>query len=434
MGLASLRERAAHAHPRLVERGRPVRVLDDDRPGAISRSDRLGEPTRKYPKPLECRMELPFAELFAGIGLVRAALGPTWRCAYANDIDPHKARMYRAMFPDDPPEHLHLCDIWDTDAVTSRIGSPFLVTASFPCTDLSVAGRQHGLSGPGSGTFWAMATLLRRMASEGRPPSMLMLENVHGFVTGHGGRDFRAACTELSSLGYSLDAFALDARHFTPQSRPRLFVVGALGWEGKSDTEARPEALKLQALSRAMESMPAARWMGLRVPQPPERPCDVGSLLDSDGDWWPEEMVAAHLANMDRPHLDRLAGPGVVTACGFRRTRRGAARLEVRIDGLAGCLRTPRGGSGRQVVVQSEAGRVRMRWMTSAEYARLQGARHCGPVVSERQALFGYGDAVCVPAVSWLDCEVLSPLARKLCGFHPASYRREPSATTPARR
>jgi len=364
-------------------------------------------------------MELPFAELFAGIGLVRAALGSTWRCAYANDIDPSKAKMYRTMFPDDPSEHLHLCDIWDTNAVAARIGSPFLITASFPCTDLSVAGRQHGLAGSGSGTFWALAALLRRMMSEDRPPRMLMLENVHGFVTGNGGRDFRVACTELSSLGYVLDAFALDARHFTPQSRPRLFVVGALGWEGEPDAGARPEALKLRALSKAMESTPGARWMGLPAPPPPpERPCDVSSLLEPDGDWWSEELVAAHLANMDQSHLARLAGPEVVTACGFRRTRRGAARLEVRTDGLAGCLRTPRGGSGRQIVVRSEGGRVMMRWMTSVEYARLQGAEHCGAVVSERQALFGYGDAVCVPAVSWLDREVLSPLAKKLC-FHP---------------
>lgn len=357
---------------------------------------------------------LPFAEFFAGIGLVRAGLEPLWRCAYANDIDPSKARMYRAMFPDDPPGHFHLHDIWDTSAVAARVGSPFLATASFPCTDVSLCGMQRGLSGKASGTFWAFALVLRKMLSEGRAPKMLMLENVHGFATGNGGRDLRAACSELSSLGYSLDAFALDARRFTPQSRPRLFVVGALGWDGEAAPEGRPAALRLRALSEVMESTPGVRWMGLRAPPPPELSCRVESLLDQDGDWWSDEQVAAHLAKMDKIHLDRLAGPGAIIACGFRRTRRGAARLEVRTDGLAGCLRTPRGGSGRQIVVRSEAGKIRMRWMTSAEYARLQGARHCGPVVSERQALFGYGDAVCVPAVSWLDREILSPLAEHL--------------------
>ena len=386
--------------------------------------------------PLEPDMEpLLFAEFFAGIGLVRAGLGPLWRCEYSNDIDPSKARMYRAMFPGDPPEHLHLCDVWDTDSVAARVGSPFLAAASFPCTDLSLAGMQRGLGGKGSGTFWAFALVLRRMLSEGRAPRILMLENVHGLATGNGGRDLRAACSELSSLGYALDAFALDARHFVPQSRPRLFVVGALGWEGEAAPEGRPAALKLRALSEVMESMPNVRWMGLRAPAPPELPCRVESVLDPDdgANWWPEGQVTAHLAKMDRIHLDRLAGPAAITACGFRRTRRGAARLEVRTDGLAGCLRTPRGGSGRQVIVRSEGGEVRMRWMTSTEYARLQGARHCGPVVSERQALFGYGDAVCVPAISWLDREVLSPLAERLRRRSPgAGAGTAPSAASPA--
>jgi DNA (cytosine-5)-methyltransferase 1 len=374
---------------------------------------------------------LPFAEFFAGIGLVRAGLGPRWRCEYANDIDPFKAKMYRAMFPDDQPSHLHLCDIWDTDAVAARVGSPFLATASFPCTDVSLCGMQRGLDGKGSGAFWAFALVLRRMLSEGRTPRLLMLENVHGFATGNGGRDLRAACSELSSIGYALDAFALDARHFLSQSRPRLFVVGALGWDGKPNRGPRPEALRLRALSEVMESMPDVRWMGLRAAPPPELSCRVESVLDPDGDWWPGEQVEAHLAKMDPIHLARLAGPEPIVACGFRRTRRGAARLEVRTDGLAGCLRTPRGGSGRQVVVRSEGGRVRMRWMTSVEYARLQGARHCGPVVSERQALFGYGDAVCVPAVSWLDQEILSPLAEHLLRPRAAGAGTSPSAASP---
>jgi DNA (cytosine-5)-methyltransferase 1 len=376
---------------------------------------------------------LPFAEFFAGIGLVRAGLEPSWRCTYSNDISPSKARMYRALFPGDPPSHLHLCDVWDTNAVAERVGTPFLATASFPCTDLSVCGMQRGLDGKASRAFWAFAKVLRRMLSGSGAPRMLVLENVHGFVTGNGGRDFRTACSELSSLGYALDAFALDARHFVPASRPRLFVVGALGWADEPDLEPRPAALKLRALSEVMGSMAEVRWMGLRAPRPPELSCRVESLLDPDGDWWPDGQVTAHLAKMDKNHLDRLAGPGAVVACGFRRTRRGEARLEVRTDGLAGCLRTPRGGSGRQVVVRSGGGKIRMRWMTSTEYARLQGARHCGPVVSERQAMFGYGDAVCVPAISWLDREVLSPLAEHLLrsrtGAAPSAASPTPSTT-----
>ena len=90
--------------------------------------------------------------------------------------------------------------------------------------------------------------------------------------------------------------------------------------------------------------------------------------------------------------------------------REGGQRTEVRFDGLAGCLRTPRGGSGKQIVVAIDAGRLRMRWMSPREYARLQGAPDFPLVGGRNQQLFGFGDAVCVPAIQWVDRQVLTPL------------------------
>ena len=89
---------------------------------------------------------------------------------------------------------------------------------------------------------------------------------------------------------------------------------------------------------------------------------------------------------------------------------RDGQRAEVRFDGLAGCLRTPRGGSGKQIVIAVEAGRLRMRWMSPREYARLQGVPDFPLVGGRNQQLFGFGDAVCVPAVEWVDRHVLTPL------------------------
>ena len=83
---------------------------------------------------------------------------------------------------------------------------------------------------------------------------------------------------------------------------------------------------------------------------------------------------------------------------------------EVRVDGIAGCLRTARGGSSRQFVLQMGEGMVRARHMTAAEYARLQGAGDFRIRVPDTQAIFGFGDAVCVPAVQWVDRQVLTPL------------------------
>jgi len=94
----------------------------------------------------------------------------------------------------------------------------------------------------------------------------------------------------------------------------------------------------------------------------------------------------------------------------YRRKRDGRTRAEVRFDGVAGCLRTPRGGSAKQIVIVAEAGRLRMRWMSAREYARLQGAPDFPLVDNTIQNLFGFGDAVCVPAVQWIDRHVLSPI------------------------
>jgi DNA (cytosine-5)-methyltransferase 1 len=86
---------------------------------------------------------------------------------------------------------------------------------------------------------------------------------------------------------------------------------------------------------------------------------------------------------------------------------------EIRPDDVAGCLRTARGGSSKQAVVQAGHGQVRVRWMTPREYARLMGApEYRLDGLRRNQALFGFGDAVCVPVVTWLASHYLMPLLR----------------------
>ena len=75
---------------------------------------------------------------------------------------------------------------------------------------------------------------------------------------------------------------------------------------------------------------------------------------------------------------------------------------------VAGCLRTPKGGCAKQIVVATDAGRLRMRWMTAREYARLQGAADFNIAVGEIPALHGFGDGV--PAVAWIDRHLLTPV------------------------
>ena len=83
---------------------------------------------------------------------------------------------------------------------------------------------------------------------------------------------------------------------------------------------------------------------------------------------------------------------------------------ELRTDGVAGCLRTPRGGSGRQILFKAGRGRFQVRLLSARECARLQGVPD-SYIISVRlnDALFGFGDAVCVPTTEWIVAHCLSP-------------------------
>jgi DNA (cytosine-5)-methyltransferase 1 len=100
-------------------------------------------------------------------------------------------------------------------------------------------------------------------------------------------------------------------------------------------------------------------------------------------------------------------------------------RAEVRFDGLAGCLRTPRGGSSRQVIAVVEGGTVRTRLLSPREAARLMGLpesyRLPGAATSALQIA---GDGVAVPVVRWLAQAILEPLLR---GEAPLTRKDPPS-------
>ena len=177
-----------------------------------------------------------YYEFFAGGGMARAGLGEGWRCLFANDSDAKTAETYRANWSDD---EFFLGDVRKIGAAQLP-GIADLVWASFPCQDLSLAGRGAGLAGERSGTFWPFFDLVRGLRKEGRAPRLLAFENVCGTLTSHGGKDFAAICDALAKEGYRFGALVIDAALFLPQSRPRLFIVAA------EATLAPPSALTVQ--------------------------------------------------------------------------------------------------------------------------------------------------------------------------------------------
>ena len=89
---------------------------------------------------------------------------------------------------------------------------------------------------------------------------------------------------------------------------------------------------------------------------------------------------------------------------------------ELRTDGIAGCLRTPRGGSGRQILFKGGEGQYFARLLTPRECARLMGANDfvMKDTLPLNQALFGFGDAVCVPAIEWIARYYLNPVVNEM--------------------
>lgn len=371
-----------------------------------------------------------FAEFFAGIGLVHLGLRTgSWQCVYANDIEPKKHQMYVGHFGAAP--YYHVEDIWNADRVLERLNSrPFMATASFPCIDLSQAGHWRGFDGEHSSTYFGFVEILRRMGD--CPPKVVMLENVYGFLTSRDGNDFRRAVSELADLGYWIDVIVLDAKWFVPQSRPRAFVFGfheslaspllirnSRCWtlddpwaNAIADSgQLRPPTLR-DLLERVVLSTGWAT-VGMSVPKPQSMALSDLIDLDAEQSWWPEDVVDRHYKMMQAPSRQRVDAfiqqRKTAVGAAFRRTRRGKTRCEVRFD-MAGCLRTPKGGSAKQIVVAVADGRLRMRWMSAREYARLQGAGDFRFSVPQLQAMYGFGDAVCVPAIEWIDRHILTPV------------------------
>ena len=351
-----------------------------------------------------------FAEFFAGIGLVREAIEPLgWQCVFANDIAPRKEEMYRRRFGD---EHFHLGDIHDLGIGDLPRGLD-LVTASFPCIDLSLAGNRAGLAGQHSGTIWPFLDIVTALCIQRTPPSAVLLENVTGFLTSRGGADLADVCRRLAAVEYVIDVLLVDARWFRPQSRPRLFVAArqrdSRGPWHRSDS--RPSRVRPAAVRRFEAAHPELPFVDLPLPGPPDQAPHalvsvLQEILPDDARWWPEDRTAALVAEMAPQNRRRVhelqAGERDGVATMYRRRRNGRTVGELRPDRLAGCLRTPQGGSSVQFLVDCRSGAPRIRPLTGREYARLQGADSFPIEVNDRQARLGFGDAVCVQAVRWL--------------------------------
>ena len=373
------------------------------------------------------RPALTWYEFFAGGGMARIGLGSDWKCTFANEWSPKKAAAYTEYFGAN--DELKVRDVAKLKS-KDLPGCPDLVWASFPCQDLSLAGSGAGLKGERSGTFKPFWSLMQEIVKEGRGPKVVALENVVGTITSHRGKDLEFILQQLVDSGYRPGAIVVDAVRFVPQSRPRLFIIAT-----RQDA-AVPKGLSAKwpdlrwhprSLMAAFGTMPESiqkQWIWWRLPEPAQQIDKISDLLETDPigvEWHSDAQTRKLLGMMSDLNLFKLRE---VQATGerkigtiYKRTRANGAgektqRAEVRFDEISGCLRTPAGGSSRQIVLVVHGHNVRSRLLSPREASRLMGVPKDYPIPENyNDAYHLFGDGLVVPVVEWLGKHLLRPLA-----------------------
>lgn len=358
--------------------------------------------------------------------MARAGLGKGWSCLFANDFDPKKGFSYQTNWG--TGGELWIGDVKDV-AASDLPGIADLVWGSFPCQDLSLAGAGAGLKGERSGTFYPFWEVMDDLIVAGRAPKIIALENVCGTLTSHGGKDFKAICEAYAKSGYHVGALVINASLFVPQSRPRLFIVGVrddIKIESSLISPGPIEPFHTKALCKAIdgisvETKKALVWWNL--PAPPHRNSIFADLLEDNptGVSWHTPAETKKLLAMMSPlnkakvNAAKRANRRMVGGV-YRRTRfdeRGnkVQRAEVRFDDIAGCLRTPSGGSSRQTILVIDGNEVRSRLISPRETARLMGLPDKYKLPnSYNDAYHLTGDSVAVPVVRHLAGHLFEPL------------------------
>lgn len=367
-----------------------------------------------------------YYDFFAGGGMAGVGLGSGWTCLFANDIDAKKAASYRTNHHGGP--ELLLKDVAKV-APEEIPGAADLAWASFPCQDLSLAGMGAGLAGKRSGMFKPFWKLMRQLHGDGRGPRIIALENVCGAITSNGGRDFATLAAAFSGLGYRFGAVVVDAVHFLPQSRPRFFMIGVRGdlripdgllQDGPSALWHPPALVEGQ---RLLSRQAASRWLWWNIPAPAPRRVDLSDLIEDQptGIHWHSAAETAYLLQMMTDHNRRKVeaakalGTRVVGTV-YRRTRPDEdgvkrQRAEIRFDQIAGCLRTPAGGSSRQTILLVEGETVRSRLLSPREAAALMGLPDSYALPDRYNDAYRLtGDGVAVPVVRHLAAVLFEPV------------------------
>lgn len=176
--------------------------------------------------------QLTFIDICAGIGGFRLGLEVAGhKCIGFCEYDKFARASYEAMH-DTKGE-------WRADDVTKlepgEIPYTDIWCFGFPCQDISIAGKQRGLSGKRSGIYYSIIDLIKGKAEDDKP-TYLFVENVKNLLSINSGFDFAAVLSEMDEAGYYCSWQVLNSKNFgVPQNRERVFIIANLRSRGRRE-------------------------------------------------------------------------------------------------------------------------------------------------------------------------------------------------------
>ncbi|MGO4604632.1 DNA (cytosine-5-)-methyltransferase [Terrabacter sp. 2YAF2] len=346
--------------------------------------------------------EFRFADLFAGIGGIRTAFeGIGGRCVFTSEWDKFARRTYGSNFPEveEHPEHVFVPDI--TTIAPSQVLPHDVLLAGFPCQPFSIAGvskknalgRAHGFDDPTQGTlFFNVKEII-----DAKRPAAFLLENVRNLKSHDRGETFRIIDSTLKGLGYQVQSRVVNGKHFVPQNRERILIVG---FRQANDFD-------IDALTLPDPVSTVGAILHRRGEQ--DVPHDEGRYFNPrTGQVNPKYTLTEHLWKYLQVYAEkhRAAGNGF----GFGLVRPSDPRTRT--------LSARYYKDGSEILV-SQPGK-RPRRLTPRECARLMGFPDSFVIpVSDTQAYKQFGNSVVVPAITAMAIH-MSPYIDEAVADHEA--------------
>ncbi len=339
-----------------------------------------------------------FIDLFAGIGGIRLAFERAGSfCMFSSEWNRFAQITYEANFGEVPAGDI-------TKIAEQDIPDHDILTAGFPCQPFSIAGvskknslgRAHGFRDETQGTlFFDIARIL-----EAKRPSAFLLENVKNLKNHNRGRTYRVIVDTLTQqLGYHIFPLIIDASHYVPQHRERIFIVGF-------------DAVRFPDLEFRFRTLP-------------ERTLTIADILESEVD--PKYTLSDHLWQYLQAYKEKHRRKGNGFGYGLvdpsnkdEITRTMSARYHK---------------DGAEILIKQEGKNPRR--LTPREAARLMGFPESFVIpVSDTQAYRQFGNSVVVPVVEDVAREIVyvlrmgqnSPYA-SLPSSSPVIVRKAPGVT-----